>query len=126
MSMMLRAALLFAAAFSALWIIYRIRKAKVRLEDTLFWIGTATILLILGLFPQVSYWASRVLGIQSPSNFIFFAMICLLFEKLLTMSIIHSQMEDKFVTMAAEMALRCKDLEKQIEDLKKKIEEEDS
>lgn len=126
MSMMLRAALLFAAAFSALWIIYRIRKAKVRLEDTLFWIGTATILLILGLFPQVSYWASRVLGIQSPSNFIFFAMICLLFEKLLTMSIIHSQMEDKFVTMAAEMALRCKDLEKQIEDLKKKIEEEAS
>ena len=48
-------------------------------------------------------------------------MICLLFEKLLTMSIIHSQMEDKFVTMAAEMALRCKDLERQIEDLKQKI-----
>lgn len=120
MSIMLRIILLIAAAFSASWIIYRIRKAKVRLEDTLFWIGTAIILLVLGLFPQISYWASQVLGIQSPSNFIFFAMICLLFEKLLTMSIIHSQMEDKYVIMAAEMALRCKDLEKQIEDLKKK------
>lgn len=122
MSTILRIVLLFAAAFSALWIIYRIRKAKVRLEDTLFWIATAFILLILGLFPQVSYLAAQILGIQSPSNFIFFAMICLLFEKLLTMSIIHSQMEDKYVTMAAEMALRCKDLEKQIEDLREKIE----
>lgn len=122
MSTILRIVLLFAAALSALWIIYRIRKAKVRLEDTLFWIATAFILLILGLFPQVSYLAAQILGIQSPSNFIFFAMICLLFEKLLTMSIIHSQMEDKYVTMAAEMALRCKDLEKQIEDLREKIE----
>ena len=121
MSVLLRVVLLIAAAFSALWIVYRIRKAKVRLEDTLFWIGTAVILLILGLFPQVSFVAAQLLGIQSPTNFIFFIMICLLFEKLLTMSIIHSQMEDKFVTMAAEMALRCKDLETQIEDLKQKI-----
>ena len=121
MSTILRVVLLVAAAFSALWIIYRIRKAKVRLEDTLFWIATAIILLVLGLFPQVSYWAAGVLGIQSPTNFIFFEMICLLFEKLLTMSIIHSQMEDKYVTMAAEMALRCKDLERQIEDLKQEM-----
>ena len=119
MSVLLRSVLLVASAFSAIWIIYRIRRAKVRLEDTLFWIGTSVILLILGVFPQVSYWAATKLGIQTPSNFVFLVMICLLFEKVLTMSILHSQMEDKYVTMAAEMALRCKDLEKQIEELKK-------
>ena len=119
MSVLLRSVLLVAAAFSAIWIIYRIRRAKVRLEDTLFWIGMSVILLILGVFPQVSYWMAAKLGIQAPSNFVFFVMICLLFEKVLTMSILHSQMEDKYVTMAAEMALRCKDLEKQIEELKK-------
>lgn len=123
MSIVLRSVLLIAAVFSAIWIIRRIRKAKVRLEDTLFWIGMSVILLILGLFPQVSYWAASVLGIQSPSNFIFFIMICLLFEKILTMSILHSQMEDKYVTMAAEMALRCKDLERQIEEMKVKLNE---
>lgn len=119
MSVLLRSVLLVAAAFSAIWIIYRIRRAKVRLEDTLFWIGMSVILLILGAFPQVSYWAAAKLGIQTPSNFVFLVMICLLFEKVLTMSILHSQMEDKYVTMAAEMALRCKDLEKQIEEMKK-------
>ena len=121
MSVLLRSVLLVAAAFSAIWIIYRIRRAKVRLEDTLFWIGTSVILLILGVFPQVSYWAAAKLGIQTPSNFVFLVMICLLFEKVLTMSILHSQMEDKYVTMAAEMALRCKDLEKQIEELREQL-----
>ena len=121
MSVLLRSVLLVAAAFSALWIIYRIRRAKVRLEDTLFWIGMSVILLILGVFPQVSYWAAAKLGIQAPSNFVFLVMICLLFEKVLTMSILHSQMEDKYVTMAAEMALRCKDLEKQIEELREQL-----
>ncbi len=126
MSVLLRSVLLVAAAFSAIWIIYRIRRAKVRLEDTLFWIGTSAILLILGAFPQVSYWAAAMLGIQAPSNFVFLVMICLLFEKVLTMSILHSQMEEKYVTMAAEIAIRCKDLEKQIEELKKVVEDKNS
>ena len=123
MSIVLRFVLLVAAMFSCGWIIHRIRKAQVRLEDTLFWIMAAVILAVLGLFPELSYWMARMLGIQSPANFIFFIMICLLFEKVLTMSILHSQMEEKYINIAAEMALRCKDLEKQIEELKEKKEE---
>lgn len=118
MSILLRSVLLIAAAFSIGWIMFRIRRSKVRLEDTLFWIGTGIILGILGLFPGISYQMARLFGFQSASNFIFFLMICLLFEKILTLSIIHSQMEDKYVLMVAEMALRCKDLEKQVNDLK--------
>lgn len=121
MSVMLRSVLLIAAVFSIGWIMFRIRRSKVRLEDTLFWIGTGIILGILGLFPGISYQMARLFGFQSASNFIFFLMICLLFEKILTLSIIHSQMEDKYVIMVAEMALRCKDLEKQISELKDSI-----
>ena len=123
MSVVLRSMLLVASMFSCVWIVHRIRGAQVRLEDTLFWIVSAVILAVLGLFPEVSYWMSGMLGIQSPANFIFFIMICLLFEKILTMSILHSQMEEKYINMAAEIALRCKDLEKQIEELKEKKEE---
>ena len=120
MSILLRSVLLIAAAFSIGWIMHRIRRSKVRLEDTLFWIGTGAILGVLGLFPEISYHMARLFGFQSASNFIFFIMICLLFEKILTLSIIHSHMEDKYVLMVAEMALRCKDLERQIDELKKK------
>lgn len=121
MSAILRSVLLIAAAFSIGWIAHRIRKSKVRLEDSLFWIGTGVILGVLGLFPEISYRAARLFGFQSASNFIFFIMICLLFEKILTLSIIHSQMEDKYVVIVAEMALRCKDLEKKIDDLKEEL-----
>lgn len=121
MSIELRVVLLIAAVFSIGWIITRIRKAKVRLEDTFFWVVMSVVLLILGLFPGVSYWLASVLGIISPANLVFLVMICLLFEKLLTMSIMYSQMQDKYVTMAAEMALRCKELERQIEELKGKV-----
>lgn len=123
MSIELRVVLLFAAVFSIGWIITRIRKAKVRLEDTFFWVVMSVVLLILGLFPGVSYWLASVLGIISPANLVFLVMICLLFEKLLTMSIMYSQMQDKYVTMAAEMALRCKELERQIEELKGKVDQ---
>ena len=120
MTLTLRIVLLVAAVFSSGWIVYRIRKAQVSLEDTLFWLVAAIILAVLGLFPQISYWMAKVFGIQSPSNFVFLMVIGLLFEKLLTMSIMNSQMKEKYVSMAAEMALRCKDLEKQIEELWKK------
>lgn len=123
MTLALRIVLLLAAMFSSVWIVYRIRRAQVRLEDTLFWIVAAVILAALGLFPQISYWMASLLGIQSPANFIFLIMIGLLFEKVLTMSIINSQMEEKYVNMAAEMALRCKDLERQIEKLKAEVEQ---
>ena len=100
MSVVLRIALLIAAIFSVGWITYRIRKSKVRLEDTLFWIVTGVILGVLGLFPSISFWMSSLFGFQSPSNFIFLIMICLLFEKVLTISILHSQTEDKYVILA--------------------------
>lgn len=125
MSVILRSMLLIAAVFSIGWILHRIRRSKVRLEDTLFWIGAGAILGVLGLFPEISYRMSSLFGFQSASNFIFFLMICLLFEKVLTLSIIHSQMEDKYVVMVAEMALRCKDLEKQIDELKEERNKDD-
>ena len=123
MSIVLRIALLIAAIFSIGWIMYRIRRSKVRLEDTLFWIVTGVILGVLGLFPGISFWMSSLFGFQSPSNFIFLIMICLLFEKVLTISILHSQAEDKYVILVAEMALRGKDLEKQINELEGEIED---
>lgn len=118
MSVILRSVLLIAAVFSVGWIVHRIKKSKVRLEDSFFWIGTGIILGLLGLFPEISYRMASFFGFQTASNFIFFLMICLLFEKLLTLSILHSQMEEKYVVMVAELALRCKDLEKQVSELK--------
>ncbi len=119
MSIGLRIVLLIVALLSGAFIVYRIRRSKVRLQDTLFWVFTTVILALMGIFPQISFTAARLLGIQAPVNFVYLSMIALLFEKLLTLSIQHSKLKEDYVELAAELALRCKNLEEQVESLKK-------
>ena len=106
MSVVLRVILLSAAVISAWWILLKIRKCKVKMEDAIFWVCFAVILLVMGVFPNFTYWLTRVLGMQSPANLIFLIIIFLLLEKVFTLSIITSQLEDKVTVLSAEVALR--------------------
>lgn len=117
MTTLLRTCLIMIAIFSISFIIHRIRGAKVRLQDTVFWMFTSAILLILGIFPPISFWAASLLGFQSSSNFVFFIMICFLFEKSLTLSILQSRMEENYSVLVAELALRTKELDEQLNEI---------
>lgn len=114
MSTILRILLLGASVLTAIWVLRRIRKNKVKQEDALFWILFAAMLALLGCFPKLSYVMSDALGIQSPANFIFLAVIAVLIEKLFTLSIQISFLESKIEIMAAELAIRCKNIEDSI------------
>lgn len=111
MSATLRVLLLAAGIVTAIWILYRIRKSKVKLEDAIFWVCLAVILVFLGTVPQFSFWLSTLLGIQSPANCVFLLIIVLMLEKMFTLSIKISQLEDKLEVLSAEVAIRTKDLE---------------
>ena len=115
MSTTLRVLLLIASLVTAVWILRKIRKNRVKQEDALYWLCFAFMLAIFGIFPGLSFIMSSILGIQSPANFIFLAIIALLMEKLLSLSIQVSALENKLEIMAAELALRCKDMEDEIE-----------
>ena len=106
MSNTLRYLLLAAAIITAIWILRKIRKFKVKMEDAIFWIIFAVFLAILGIFPQLTYWATEKIGLISPANLIFLVVIFLLIEKVFTLSLIVSQLEDKVTTLSAELALR--------------------
>ena len=106
MSGVLRVMLLIAAVFSAWWILLKIRKCKVKMEDAIFWVCFAVILLVMGICPEFTYWLTGVFQMQSPANLIFLVIIFLLIEKVFTLSIITSQLEDKVTVLSAEVALR--------------------
>lgn len=110
MSTTLRVLLLIASIVTAIWMLRKIRKNRVKQEDATFWICFAIILAVLGIFPKLSYKMSALLGIQTPANFVFLSLIFLLIEKLLSLSIQISVLENKIEIMAAELAIRCKDL----------------
>lgn len=117
MSMILRTLLLLVSVSTAAWILLKIRKNKIKQEDALYWICFAVLLAVLGIFPKFSYMMSDALGILSPANFVFLVIIALLLEKIFTLSIKTSLLENKIEIMAAELAIRCKNMEDSIESI---------
>ena len=120
MSDTLKALLVVASILTVAWIFRKIRKNKVKMEDAIFWIFFASILLILAIFPEISYKLCQIFGIMSPSNLVFLVIIFLLVEKIFTLSIIVSQLEDKIGVLSAEVALRSKAENRQIDKVDEK------
>lgn len=120
MSITLRMLLLIGAICTAGWILRKIRKLKVKMEDAIFWMIFAGILCVLGIFPELTYWLTGVMGIMSPANLIFLVIIFLLIEKVFTLSIIVSQLEEKVSILSAEVALRSHSADKKIRELQNK------
>lgn len=128
MSDTLKALLIVASVLTVAWILRKIRKNKVKMEDAIFWIFFAAILLVLAIFPEISFKLCQIFGIMSPSNLVFLVIIFLLAEKIFTLSIIVSQLEDKIGVLSAEVALRSKAENKKIEKVDEKealLEEEE-
>ena len=71
MSDTLKGLLIIASVLTVGWILRKIRKNKVKMEDAIFWIFFAAILLLLAIFPEISYELCRIFGIMSPSNLVF-------------------------------------------------------
>ena len=81
MTLTLRIVLITASALLILYTLFKIRKAQLDIDDTIFWLILPLLLLILSIFPQLAYKASDLLGFDAPSNFIFLAVIALLLFK---------------------------------------------
>ena len=117
MSNTLRIALLVCSLLTAVWILRKISRNRVRQEDATYWICFALILALLGVFPGISYAMASLLGIVSPSNFVFLAIIALLAEKMLSLSIQVSTLTGKMEVMAAEIAIRSKEINDRVDDM---------
>ena len=80
----------------------------------------AILVAILGIFPDIAAVCSRIIGIETPVNFVFLFIIALILEKLFTLSIKVSQLEDKITILSAEVALRSSDAEKRLDKVEMK------
>lgn len=70
--------LMVVALLTALFILDSIRKSRILIEDSFFWLFFSFIVLLLSIFPDTAIYFSEFLGIQSPANFVFLSMIFLL------------------------------------------------
>ena len=106
MSMTLRVVLIIASLLTMLFMLKRIRNAKVQIEDVIFWIIFSALLIGLSIFPELGDFFAGMLGIYSTVNFIFLFIIFLLLLREFTMTIKISQMENKIKELTQKIAIK--------------------
>lgn len=119
MSMMLRICLIAASVLTTAAIMNKIRRSKVQIEDSIFWVLFSGVLILFSVFPQVAYLLSDLVGTQAPSNFIFMLVIFLLLVKVFSMTVRISQLEAKLRELVQVMAIE------QLEDEQEEVCEHD-
>lgn len=105
MSGALRILVILGAVFLMVFMIKKIRQAKVKIEYTVFWIIFSGILVLMGIFPQLFYWVSELLGFQAPINMIYLVIIFVLIVKLFLISVQISQLENKVDSLTQQVAI---------------------
>ena len=78
MSITLRIILIIGSIISFVFCINRIKKAKLKVENSVTWMVGSIILILMSIFSDVVGWLSGLLGFVSPVNFVFLIMITFL------------------------------------------------
>lgn len=85
MSWAMRVLLIIGSVITAFYVLRKIRRSRMRTEDSLFWLFFALILVILGVFPGIAIGVSEWIGVQSPANLVFLVVIFLLIVRVFMM-----------------------------------------
>lgn len=112
MSSELRLMLLIVSVMGFFYIISKIKKSKVRIDDIIFWVFLSIFFIVIAIFPWIAIKLSVLLGFQSAANLVFLSFIGMAFFKLFLVSLSVSALIEKQTLLVQHIAL----LEKRIKD----------
>lgn len=101
----LRVLLVIGALLALAVVGKQVKKDKIMVEDAVFWVVVAAVLVLLAIFPGIAITLAYHLGFMSASNFVYLAIIVLLLWKVFTNSAEISRLKAKINELAQEMAL---------------------
>ncbi|WP_238439547.1 DUF2304 domain-containing protein [Microbacterium sp. JZ31] len=105
------------AAVAVLVVIFiLLRRGTLRERHAVWWIVAGVLALVIAIVPQLLVWAADLLGVEVPTNLVFFVAIALLVLLSLQHSAELTRAEDRIRTLAEHVAaqdLRLSELEKQ-------------
>lgn len=104
----MRTLLLLGSLSTIAFMLSRIRASQILIRDAIYWLLFSLLLFFLSLFPEVTVWASQMLGIIAPINFVYLFVIFLLVIKLFSSSIRLSQLDTRLQQLAQRVALNDK------------------
>ena len=109
MTLVLRILLLIGALFAMGIVINSVRKSKIRISDSVYWVVSAGILVLFALIPQLAYFFSSLFGFMSPANFVLLLVIVMIRIRLFHQSCAIAKLTYKVEQLSSELALRDKD-----------------
>ncbi len=105
MSIVLRIALILVSFLTMIFTLKKIIKTQLDIDDAIYWIITSLFLLVLSIFPRLASWASELMGIESPSNFVFLFMIFIILIKLFNLAIELSILRNRLNRLTQRLAI---------------------
>lgn len=106
MSIVLRAGLIIVSLLTLIFITRKVRKSQIRLEDSLFWVIVAIVLLVISIFPEIIFGLSRFAEVESPANLVFLCFIFILLILGFNLSVRTSQTDTKLKELTQQLANR--------------------
>lgn len=122
MSPALRVILVIVSFLIVILVLKKIRKKQLHIDDALYWMVSSFLLLIVSIFPQLAFWASAILQIKDPTNFVFLFVIFIVLVKLFKIAIDLSVQKQRLNRLVQNLALANEEIEqnkKNIENQKK-------
>lgn len=99
-------------------ILFLMRKGRMSLKYSLIWFLSGVILLVCAIFPQVISFFTRLMGVYSDTNAVFFIGVCFLILIVLSLTSIASGQSERIRTLVQTQAI----LEKRVRELEEKVE----
>ena len=106
MPVSVRVLLFVFSSLSFLFVVRSIKKARVQLYDTTFWIFLSVLFVVLSIFPGLAIGLAELIGIQSPVNLVFLIIIFFLLAHCFLQSLRFSRLEERFNRIVSDEALK--------------------
>lgn len=105
LTLILRVILIVAAVGLIAFLLHSIRKSKMSIDDSMFWLGFSLLILLLSIFPEIPSWLSYAIGFLSPVNFVFLFFIFVLIIRDFLSNRRISQLEIRVKELTQQIAL---------------------
>lgn len=106
MSGFLRIILIVVSVMTFIYISRKLKKSQLQVMDAFFWIVFSFVLMVIGVFPGIAMFFAKVVGVQSPVNFVYLVFIFLLLLRTFMLTIRISFLEEKVKNLIEEIAIR--------------------
>ena len=105
MSISLRAFLVICSILLLIIAVHSIKKGKLRVADSLFWLIFAVLMVLAAIFPMPVYLVASFLGFEAPANFVFLCAILILAIRAFMQDKEISSLNRKLISITQAIAL---------------------